>query len=411
MPVKVERPDLLSAAGNKRPAVGKPRVCFLRGSYLNAFEAQYLRPLQDAFDLTAAHPRSHRFDVASIGLPRRKLSCLDYLNGLIPRKIAGRPVPNALKFLGYEEVLLGVDRLVKDFDLIHLPEQSFFFTWQVASRKPRFGFRILVTQAEVNPYWYPPVVAKRAEIVRSRADLFIARSNRARAALICEGVKSEKIRVIGHGVDIDRFRPGPRNAELCSSLGIDRNRFIVLFVGRLVWTKGLYALVDAAKLLSREPVFRRRDPLFLIVGDGPERPSLEARIKQLNLQRSFIFAGDQPYRRLPDLHRLADVFVLPSISTRYILEQFGIALIEAMATGTPVVATHCGAMDEVVGRAGLLVQPNDYLRLGEALLRLLDDGDLRAELGQLGVDRVRAKFTHQMIAEAIASAYRTALVA
>jgi len=68
--------------------------------------------------------------------------------------------------------------------------------------------------------------------------------------------------------------------------------------------------------------------------------------------------------------------VLPGISTRYILEQFGIVLIEAMASGTPVISTHCGAIDEVVGDAGLLVQPNDYFCLYEQMKNVILDKSL-----------------------------------
>ena len=117
----------------------------------------------------------------------------------------------------------------------------------------------------------------------------------------------------------------------------------------------------------------------------------------------------QPYSRLPDVHRLADVFVLPSISTRTVQEQFGIALIEAMATAKPVLTTHAGAIDEVIGDAGLVVQANDYYRLAEGLRTLALDADLRARLGQRGFERVQRHFTRELIGEQVASAYRHVL--
>jgi glycosyltransferase involved in cell wall biosynthesis len=394
-----------------RPIGPKPRVCFLRGSYLNPFETQYLTPLQAEFDIVAAHPRSHRYDVEDCGVPCVSVPCLDYLNGLIPRTIGHRAVPNPLKTFGFEEVLIGVERLVKAYDVVHVPEQTFFFTWQVAKKKRRTGIRMVTTQCEVNPYWYQDrsVIAARARLVREETDLFLARSERARLALLLEGVEPQRVRVVGHGVDTTRFHPGDRDAQLSRTLGIDADRFVILFVGRLVWTKGLFALADAAALLLRDPAIRRLDPLFLIVGGGPERPGFEARLRQLGVAGSFRLAGARGYDVLPDIHRLANMLVLPSISTRFILEQFGIVLIEAMATGVPIVTTHCGAIDEVVGDAGVLVQPNDSRRLSEAMLRLCRDVALRAELGERGLERVRARMTREVVADALASAYQDVL--
>ena len=368
-------------------------------------------PLLDEFDFVVAHPKSHRYDLKDITIPRFELPCLDYLNGMIPRSMAGRTIPNPLKYFGYEEVLFALDRLTADFDLIHVPDQSFYFTWQVAKGKRKIGYKMITMQEEVNPFWYlhKRAIANRAAFVRHETDMFSARSERAKMALICEGVDPDRIRVIGHGVDMTRFHPGPRNNELCASLGVDPDRFVILFVGRLVWTKGIYALADAAKVLLSHPQIKKLDPLFLIVGHGNELASFKNRLKRSGIDRSFMIVGNQSYDRLPEFHRLADIFVLPSISTRYVIEQFGIVLIESMASGKPVISTHCGAIDELVGNAGILVQPNDYYRLYEALLKLCQDDDLRMQLGGAGLARVKERFTHQEISSMIASAYRKVL--
>lgn len=402
---------LQTREGSATSSTGKARVCFLRGSYLNPFETQYLELLRDRFEIVAAYPRSHRFDVSGCGVPCVPVPCVDYLNGLIPRRLGSRPIPNPLKALGFEEVLIGVERLVQDYDVVHVPEQSFYFTWQTARAKAKTGIRMVATQCEVNPYWYQhrSAIVSRARLVRQQTDLFLARSERARTALVIEGVEPERVRVIGHGVDTTRFRPGPPNAELAREFGVDPGRFVVLFVGKLVWTKGIFALADAVALMLRNPAIRRLDPVFVMVGQGPERAAFEARLRQLGVAHSFRLAGSHPYHRLPDIHRLADVFVLPSISTRYILEQFGIVLIESMATGVPVVSTHCGAIDEVVGDNGILVQPNDSLRLSEGLTRLCLDAGLREELGERGIERVRSRMSREAVADELASAYSDVL--
>jgi glycosyltransferase involved in cell wall biosynthesis len=389
----------------------KPKVLYLRGSYLNPFEINSFAKIKDNFDVVFAHPRYHRYDLSSIAGPRIEIPCLDYINGLIPQCIAGHTIPNPLKYFGYEEVLFGLERFSAGYDLIIVPEQSFYFTWQIANKKKKMGYKMITMQHEVNPFWYnnKKAIVDRASFVRQETDLFIARSERAKYALICEGVDSEKIHVIGHGIDSNRFQPGSRNIELCRTMGIAPDRFIILFMGRLVWTKGIFALADAAKLLLKEPEIKKLDPLFLVIGEGDERSDFEAKLKHLKIDRSFLLAGNQSYERIPDIHRLADIFVLPSISTRYILEQFGIVLIESMATRKPVISTHCGAIDEVVGDTGILVQPNDYLRLHQALKNLCMNKDLRHEYGERGFARVKENFDDGVVASKITSACKEAL--
>jgi len=389
----------------------KPRIAYVRGSYLNPFEAQYLEPLQDRFDLTVAHPRSHRFDVSSIALPRRELPCLDYLNGLIPRTVGSVRIPNPQKYLGIDEYLFGLDRFLPGFDLLHVGEQSFYSSYQIALRKQRYGFRLVTSQAEINPLWFDGFgnTLARAQRVREQTDLFIARTERARCALLCEGVAPERIRVIGHGVDTARFSPGPRPAELARKFAIGPDHIVILLVGRLVWEKGIFALADAARLLLADPRPGALQPLFVLAGDGEERRRLERRLELLGIQQHFRLLGNLPYELLPEVHRLADIFVLPSIATRYVLEQFGIALIEAMATGKPIVATHCGAIDEVVGDAGLLVQANDYYRLSETLRTLLGNAPLRQQLGRSALERVQRKFRKERISSLISEAYHEVL--
>jgi glycosyltransferase involved in cell wall biosynthesis len=366
-----------------------------------------LELLQHEFDVTATHSRSYRYDVKTLPLRRAELPCLDYVNGIIPRRFRGRSIPNPLKYLGFDEVIIGFDPFLSNFDLVHVHEQSFYSSWQVAKRKRQFGFRLITVQDEVNPYWYAhrQSVVKRVDLVRRESDFFIARTERAKAALLCEGVEPKRIRVIGHGVDLNRFQPGSRDETLCRSLGIDPGRFIILFVGHLIWTKGIFVLANAAKLLLMDPQMRRRDPLFVLVGEGDERNKLLKTLKRLGIDKSFLLLGSRPYHQLPDLHQLADIFVLPSISTRYILEQFGISLIESMATGKPVVSTFCGAIDEVVGDCGILVQPNDYYQLYNALFSLCRDKVLCQELGERARLRVKEQFSNHVIASMIASVY------
>lgn len=392
-------------------ASGRPRVAFLRGSYLNTFESQYLELLLDDYDVTAIHAGYQRFDVEAVGLPRRRVRCLDFVDGLVPHDPFGTRLPNPLKRLGFEEVMIGLRTALTEFDVVHTAEPSFFFSWQAAKLRGELGFELVTTQCEVVPHWHRGRrgLARRAAFVRERTDVFHARSERARQALVTEGVEPERVHVVGHGIDLGRFHPGDPDPEVARRAGVEDGDFVVLFVGRLVWTKGIFALADAAALLLRDPSFRALSPVFVLVGSGPERARLERRLELLGLTDYFRLLGERPYEEIPDLHRLADLFVLPSIPSRTILEQFGIALVEAMATETPVISTFCGAIDEVVGEAGVLVQPNDALRLAEAIRALAFDSDRSKRLGRAGLERARTKFSREEIARRLSAIYREAL--
>jgi glycosyltransferase involved in cell wall biosynthesis len=390
----------------------KPKICYLRGSYLNPFEAQYLVPLEKEFDITIAGSKSNRFDISKIPLKLKQLPCLDYLNGKISRKYHNVSIPNPFKYFGYEDILLNLDGFLSKFDIVVVPEKSFFFSWQVARKKRKHRYKLITMQHEVNPYWYnaKKPILKRAGLVHQETDHFIARSERAKRALMIEGVCGEKINVIGHGVDINHFHPGERDENLMAQMDIDPDRFLILFIGRMVWTKGIFALADAAKLLLTDPEVSNLNPLFLMVGDGPDISPLGKYLTLLNVDSHFRFVGRFPYQTIPDIHRLADIFVMPSISTKHILEQFGIALIESMACGTPVVSTHCGAIDEVIGDAGVLVQPNDHLRLYEALLKLSNNSKIYECMRRKGLDRVHQKFTHSIISQKLSDLFHSALI-
>ncbi|MBL1276866.1 MAG: glycosyltransferase family 4 protein [Ectothiorhodospiraceae bacterium] len=385
----------------------KPNVCYFRGSFLNPFETQYIEKLTDDFEISTAYTKSHRFDVSSITLPKIEVGCLDYANNLLPRKMFGKTVPNFLKYFGYDEVLLNYQGMLEGLDILHMQEQSFYSSWQLAKNKSKYGYKIVTVQCEVNPYWYlhKPKIVERARYVRSQTDKFIARSERAKQALICENVPEEKISVIGHGVNTDIFKPRNKEPSLLKKHNIDEDRLIILSVGHLLWTKGIFSLVNAARLLAKHPEWLKLNPLFLIIGEGDERGELENRIKLYGLEKHFLLLGKRPYHELPAYHNLADIFTLPSISTKYILEQFGIALIESMASGIPVISTHCGAIDEVVGDAGVLVQPNDYYRLYIELLSLGTNPEERVRLGEAGRLRVNSLFTEIGISDKISKVY------
>jgi glycosyltransferase involved in cell wall biosynthesis len=163
------------------------------------------------------------------------------------------------------------------------------------------------------------------------------------------------------------------------------------YVGRLDMSKGIDTLIDAVAALPGAPAQLR------LIGDGPDRAAVEARIAASSLASITDLPGALPPHALGDALRALDVLVLASRSTPVWKEQFGRVLIEAMACGMVPVGSDSGAIPEVIGDAGLVFPEGDAAALADALTRLADTG-LRADLSQRGLARVAAQYTQERIA-------------
>lgn len=227
-----------------------------------------------------------------------------------------------------------------------------------------------------------------ARLVASAADRVIANSDHT-AELCRKGSASRSVEVISPGVRHTVFSPDPGGSDG------DHDRLTVLFVGRMDANKGSTVLARAIPMV-RAPVPVR----FVFVGPdrGAEDPTREI-IRSLGVEDRVDIRGYVPHDELPRLYREADVFVFP---TTYKAEGFGLVAAEAMACGTPVVASRVGAVPEVVldGRTGLLFTAGDATDLAVKLSSLLNDQELRARLGAAGVQHV-ARYEWSAIARAL----------
>lgn len=181
--------------------------------------------------------------------------------------------------------------------------------------------------------------------------------------------------LIGLGIDPEHFVPGVR------SIGSDDGLVHVGYVGRLASHKGVDVLIDA---IAREPGLR-----LSIAGAGPEAGALQARADRDDVRGRVELVGSVPYADLPEFYRALDVLAVPSLVTPGWLEQFGRVVVEAMACGTPVVASDSGALPDVTQGAGLLVPPGDAGELARALVRVGADPELSATMRSEGLTRAR----------------------
>ncbi|HEV7500607.1 MAG TPA: glycosyltransferase [Vicinamibacteria bacterium] len=175
------------------------------------------------------------------------------------------------------------------------------------------------------------------------------------------GIPLERVHLFARGVDENVFSPGDR-AGARARLGLPPDP-LLLWVGRMVPVKGLDVLIDACVRLKRGPLGFR----LYLVGDGPLRQSLMARVKAEGLEEQVRFAGPVPHEQLGDWYRAADLTVLPSRS-----EGVPNVLLESLACGTPFVASRVGGVAGLARNPELdLVPPEDPDALASAIVRAL----------------------------------------
>ncbi|MEM7516270.1 MAG: glycosyltransferase family 4 protein, partial [Planctomycetota bacterium] len=210
------------------------------------------------------------------------------------------------------------------------------------------------------------------------------------------GVDPSRIVVIHSSVDVESLQMEASRAEVRGTLGVSKGEVLLLVLASLVRRKGLDLLIEALAGLETEVPWR-----LCIGGDGPERSTLEESARALPQVQ---FLGQRSDKA--DLLGACDVFCLPSRA-----EGLGVAALEAMACGRAVLASRVGGLGQAVihEETGLLVEPESVEGLRGALLRLLEDVNLRQRLGEAGPPRVREGYSAAQMTSSYEALYREVL--
>jgi sugar transferase (PEP-CTERM/EpsH1 system associated) len=199
-----------------------------------------------------------------------------------------------------------------------------------------------------------------------------------------ERIPRSKIVTIVNGIDESLFAAETDGAGMRNELGIGSRGPVIGFCGRLEPQKGVCYLLEALpQVLKRLP-----DAALVIVGDGYFQDDLKHQAEALGVEKSVIFVGTR--RDMPRVYKALDVLVLPSL-----FEGMPMVLLEAMASGCPVVATDVGGVRELIahGVSGSVVEPKNAPKLGEELIRLLEDEEMRLRYVTNGLRTVRERFS------------------
>jgi glycosyltransferase involved in cell wall biosynthesis len=225
-------------------------------------------------------------------------------------------------------------------------------------------------------------------------DRIIANSRYSLDVTVPDSYPKQKQEVIYNGIDTKIYRK--KKSHIKDELGCEH---LLLSVGRLLPQKGLEYLIRALPDVEA-------DYHYLMLGEGPERDNLQRLINKLGLQKRVTIMGKVPDSRKIECYSDADIFVHPSL-----YEPFGIVLVEAMATECAVVSTAVGGIPEVVGDAGILVEPKQPKQIANAIEKIAHDKKLMGRYKKLGRERTEKIFDWDIIAGQFEKSYRNYLEA
>lgn len=240
----------------------------------------------------------------------------------------------------------------------------------------------------------------REKVAAAAFVVTISDYNKELIVQVCGESCRDKVAVIHCGVDTQVFRADPSRATQRPAGG----PFEILCTGTMYEVKGHTYLIEACRLLAERGV----DFICHLVGDGPDRAALAEQVERAGLADKILFHGQRTRAEIVALLQQVDAVTVPSIPTDSgRREGIPVVCMEAMASGTPVVASGISGIPELIDTevSGLLVPPRDPQALADALMRLHDDPALRQRLGQGGRDKVLREFDQYANAGALAQRF------
>ena len=298
------------------------------------------------------------------------------------RRIGGRfwfpPYPALLAELrGYEVIVTGDPSLYP------------YAIWAALAAKVRRSRLVLDTSVTViapsGATWKERLVLRLAKAISGLAHRVIVATPLAAERLTRLGLlpeASDKVVELGHPVDTELFRP--------SDTLPSRSAINILSVGKLIYEKGHHIVIEAlAGLLRDHPDMR-----LLVAGEGPDRQALEQRCRECGVADKVSFLGLVPNERLAEIYRACDIFVHHPVAGESWEEYFGVAVVEAMSSGLPLVVSDCGSLRHVVPQgAGFIVGQGDAEGLREKVKLLTDNPQLRHDMGAQGRAHVCRRYS------------------
>jgi len=371
----------------------KIKIALIRGSFLNPNELVNYGPLRSTFALKSFS--SQKPLGINPHIPNQKLySPFDSSSSLpAPWNEWGIRLTKIIanRTWGDPQRLFGLEKSLENFEILDVADPYYYFSYQAAKfRQSHPKTRLVVTFCETIPFNNEGTQPKKRikKFVLQIADRIICHTTLSLKAAVKEGVERKKISILPLGVDLEQFSPISKRPEN------------ILFVGRLVPEKGVLELYRAFRELSALHHKLRLN----FVGTGPLKNVIQ-KLAQNDKIGERVSITALPYEKIARAYRENTYFVLPSSKTATWEEQYGMVLIEAMASGMAIIGSKCGAISEVMGKAGVLVPPHNHRSLKTALEKLISNPTLRSKLSTRARARAKSHYSHTLFADRIKAVY------
>lgn len=368
------------------------RIAIIRGDFASPWEIQnfrFLLPKHEVTIFTGRRPVAEIHGLSGFRV-EKLLSPVDLNFGRISRISMG--LLNRLFVDAH--VLFGLEKALGGYDIAHCAETYFFYTQQCIEAKKRGLVKAVVSTVWENIAFNNESIHGRKAFKKSAfkyIDAFLPVTTAARRTLLDEGCPGRKVTILNPGVDVNLFKP----LKIKSYRGIRKNRGLkILFVGRLEKEKGIMEII---RLFSKVRwVFK--DVELLVVGQGTLSGSIGAPGVKL--------LGRIPYKDMPSVYSLCDIFVHYPIGSRTWQEQYGMVLVEALACGLPVVALNKGCVAEIVEGAGIVTSGEEFM---QKLIELIRNQTLREELSLKSRLLATRKYSSYVCARKLEEVYERVL--
>jgi glycosyltransferase involved in cell wall biosynthesis len=304
----------------------------------------------------------------------------------------------------YQIPLTNIAKYLKRFDLLISHENFTYISYLSARISRKYDIPFIFQQHEnipYPPYQRNPLTKYIKKYTTNAAKKVFAVTPVSKKALVEEGCNPEKIKIIPLSVDTNLFHP-IKKEEAIKYLGVEEagieDSFNFLFAGRLEYAKGINWLIKTFSELKKDPA---NDNMKLLLAGESYLPKKINRL--IEKREEIYYFGHIPYEKMPYVYNLCDVLVLPSIPHRNNMEQFGAALIEAMACSKPVISTNVGGIPFVADnqKTGILVSPRDTKSLSSVMQKIYADRELYEKFKKNARTYVIKKFSTDVVAELI----------
>lgn len=383
----------------------KTKVALIRGNSLNEWEGSLWNMMGSEFDVTGFCARKNIYPIEN----------LEYKVERLHTSSDNFVINNTYKYAcGVFQKMYGLEKRLKNFDIAHSVEISYFYTLQaVRAKKKNPKLKVVATVwdnsfgryeynyesgfGSIQKHWITKMREYMYEVSKG-ADLFLPVSDMSASMLYDLGVSQEKVKVLTPGVGREVESSHDISRSISSAV-LEKEYY--LMVNRLVKEKGVYDVLYAWKMYTREKPSNNK--VLLIIGRGLEEKNMKRLVREWGMGTSIVFLGTLPNAVVGKLYTDAKALILASLPTPLWQEQFGYVLAESILRGCPVVSTYSGAIPGVVGNAGLLCSPGNPLELKNCLLKL-DKKEVYQELKENCIG-IKEKFSAENFTSRLTEIY------